>query len=383
MLNGIFTSESVSRGHPDKICDQISDLILDFCLRHDSHARVACETLIKNNIVIVAGEISPKPLLQLVKKNIPAMVKKCLKDIGYHRKQCNFDFNSLKIQMILTTQSNDIAMGVDTGGAGDQGTMVGYATNEHPSYLPTPIALAHALMMRHHEVLHSKLGSKWLLPDAKAQVSIVYKNDIPESCYAIVLSAQHLNKPIESVRQFIRKEIIDVTIPQELMRNTTNFYINQTGSFLLGGPVTDTGLTGRKIIVDSYGNLARHGGGAFSGKDPSKVDRSAAYLCRYLAKNIIGAGIAKRCEVQIAYAIGYSKPVNVMVDCFGTSLVDEQKITDAIMQLPFLSPQGLIKKLNLARPIYFSTSFFGHFGRNIPSHTWEQLDLISHFSALR
>ena len=294
----------------------------------------------------------------------------------------SFDRQKVEVISLLTGQSDDIALGVNTGGAGDQGTMVGYATNEHESYLPLPIALAHALMIQHAKILETKEGSELLGPDAKAQVTIRYREGVAEHCKAVVFSAQHAERDISIIRNFLRKNIIDKVIPKSMINRETEFFINPTGKFVLGGPLTDTGLTGRKIVIDCYGNLARHGGGAFSGKDPTKVDRSGAYLCRYLAKNIVAAKLASRCEVQISYAIGHAEPVSIVVDTFGTETVPTPRIISAIEKLAFLSPLATIEHLRLKRPIYRATASFGHFGRTDPNFTWEQLDLVDHFAKI-
>lgn len=375
MLRGLYSSESVSRGHPDKVCDQISDRVLDYCLNIDPKARVACEVLIKQNTVVIAGEISSKKDLN-IKNKVKDIAIDCLRDIGYDRQEYGFFLEEATIYDLLTEQSDEIAMGVDNDGAGDQGSMIGYATNEHPSYLPLPIAYSHKLMMEHHSHIQD---SNILLADAKCQTTIEYNSNKTETVHAIVFSAQHT---ADASNRQVKEELMHIitkTIPSAQLKNT-KILINPAGRFVKGGPLTDTGLTGRKIIVDTYGNLVRHGGGALSGKDPTKVDRSAAYLCRYLAKNIVKCGIAKRCEIQISYAIGVAQPVSIVVDCFGTATVPEDKIEKVINELPFLSPSALIDKLKLARPIYEPTSYFGHFGREHENFTWEKLDLPDYFS---
>jgi len=366
----LFTSESVTEGHPDKIADQISDAVLDACLAEDPSSRVACETLTATGLVVVAGEITTKAYVEL-----QALVRGTIASIGYNNALYGFDSNTCAVISSINKQSGDIAMGVDTGGAGDQGMMFGYACNENAELMPMPIALAHKLTMRLSQVRKSgKLN--YLRPDGKSQVTVEYDaNKKPIRVDAVVISTQHAETiGNDELRADILKHVIQPSIPAELLDADTKYHINPTGRFVIGGPMGDTGLTGRKIIVDTYGGMGRHGGGAFSGKDPTKVDRSAAYVARYIAKNIVAAGIADRCELQLAYAIGVAEPVSVLVDTFGTCKVDTAIIPDLVRAHFKLTPKGIIDSLKLRRPIYCKTAAYGHFGRNDPDFTWEATD---------
>ena len=380
-MSYIFTSESVSEGHPDKVCDQISDAILDSYLAQDPNSRVACETLIKNNTVIVAGEITSNGT-----PNIEEVIRNTVNEIGYNHDDLGFNGNNCEIQNLISKQSPDIAQGVNEGegedldqGAGDQGLMFGYACSETPVLMPAPINLSHELVLKQSEV--RKNGElSWLRPDAKSQVSVVYKDDRKTVDYvsAIVLSTQH-DEDIsqDEIKAKVREKIINPIIPTEWIKEDTKIYINPTGKFVIGGPVGDCGLTGRKIIVDTYGGMARHGGGAFSGKDPSKVDRSAAYACRYVAKNIVAAGLAERCEVQVSYAIGIAEPTSITVDTLGTGSLPENEISQIVRDNFDLRPKNLINLLDLKRPIYKNTASYGHFGRENKDFSWENTDISS------
>jgi S-adenosylmethionine synthetase len=366
----LFTSESVTEGHPDKIADQISDAILDACLSEDPASRVACETLTATGLVVIAGEITTKAYV-----DFQTLVRGTISSIGYNNALYGFDSNTCAVISSINKQSGDIAMGVDTGGAGDQGMMVGYACNETAELMPMPISLAHKLAMRLSEVRkHGKLP--YLRPDGKSQVTVEYdEKRRPVRVDAVVISTQHAETVTnDELRSDILKHVIQATIPARLLDADTKYHINPTGRFVIGGPMGDTGLTGRKIIVDTYGGMGRHGGGAFSGKDPTKVDRSAAYMARHIAKNIVAGGLADRCEVQLAYAIGVAEPVSVLVDTFGTNKVDAEILPDLIRANFKLTPKGIIESLDLRRPIYCKTAAYGHFGRNDPDFTWESTD---------
>ncbi len=375
----IFSSESVGEGHPDKVCDTISDAVLDACLRNDKRSRVACETYAKSNIVIVGGEITTNSFLDINK-----IVRDAIREIGYVNDDDVFHADKVFITNIITEQSRDIAQGVnakgakgkDTAeqGAGDQGLMFGYASNETPELMPAPIMFAHRLGRELTRIRKSGKAN-WLRPDAKSQVSVHYENDKPVSISNVVISTQHVEgKEHAEIRQFCIEKVIKKVLPKSMLTPTTEFLINPTGNFVVGGPQGDTGLTGRKIIVDTYGGMGRHGGGAFSGKDPSKVDRSAAYMGRYVAKNIVAAGLAQRCEVQFAYAIGHPQPVSVYVDTFGTGLASDEDILKAVLKVFSFKPADIVKQLDLLRPIYSKTTNYGHFGKEDADITWEKTD---------
>lgn len=377
MYHHLFTSESVSEGHPDKVADQISDAVLDALLKQDPQARVACETLVKTGLVVVAGEITTSAWA-----DIDQIARGVLKRIGYTSIEVGFDAESCAVLSSIGKQSPDIAVGVDETehheqGAGDQGMMFGYASNETDEYMPAPIMYSHRLMKRQAEV--RKSGQLlWLRPDAKSQVTFRYENSKPVAIDTIVLSTQHepdvsQKEIVEGVMETIIKPVID----EKYLTPETRFFINPTGRFVIGGPMGDSGLTGRKIIVDTYGGMARHGGGAFSGKDPTKVDRSAAYAARYVAKNIVAADLADRCEIQISYAIGVAEPTSINIECFGTNKIPIEKIIELVRKHFDLRPRGLIKMLDLLRPIYEPTAAYGHFGREGSDFTWEQLDKVS------
>jgi S-adenosylmethionine synthetase len=374
----LFTSESVTEGHPDKVADAISDAILDAILQDDPPARVACETLVTTGLACVAGEITTKTYV-----NVPEIVRATIDRIGYNDAGYGFDSKTCAVISTIDKQSPDIAQGVDTGGAGDQGMMFGYATDETDELMPMPIQLAHRLTERLASFRRSKDGS-WVRPDGKAQVTVLYEEAIPVGVETVVVSTQHSDEiSTKKLREAIVSEVIEPVIPKELRDKNIKFHINPTGRFVIGGPQGDAGLTGRKIIVDTYGGMGRHGGGAFSGKDPSKVDRSACYAARWVAKNIVGAKLARRCEVQVAYAIGVAEPVSVNVDCFGTNTVPETTIMKAIRKVFDLTPKGIINALDLRKPIYSPTSAYGHFGRSPKKNgkgtlfTWERLDRVA------
>ncbi|HJQ19177.1 MAG TPA: methionine adenosyltransferase [Gemmatimonadaceae bacterium] len=378
----LFTSESVTEGHPDKVADAISDAVLDAILTDDPDARVACETLVTTGLACVAGEITTSTYV-----HIPDIVRDTIREIGYTDAMFGFDYQTCAVISTIDRQSPDIAMGVDTGGAGDQGMMFGYATDETDELMPLPILLAHRLTRALAE--RRKSGDiKWLRPDGKAQVSVVYEDHKPVAVENVVVSTQHDERvSARTIRNTIIEEIVKPAIPSDLLEGKVKYHVNPTGRFVVGGPQGDAGLTGRKIIVDSYGGMGRHGGGAFSGKDPSKVDRSACYAARWVAKNIVAAGLARRCEVQLAYAIGVAEPVSIMVDTFATSVVPERELMRAVREVFDLTPRGIIRELDLRKPIYRATSAYGHFGRT-PERigrgksgktlfTWERTDRVS------
>jgi S-adenosylmethionine synthetase len=378
----IFSSESVGEGHPDKVCDTISDAVLDACLAQDKHSRVACECYAKSNVVIVGGEITTQAKLDFV-----AIAREAIREIGYVHDDDVFHADKVFVMNIVTKQSPDISQGVDARaakgkkkaeqGAGDQGLMFGYACDETEELMPAPIMFAHRLG-RELTRIRKAGGAQWLRPDAKSQVSVEYVDGKPTRVTNVVVSTQHAaDVDHEEIERFIVKHVIKKVIPAQMLYRETLFLVNPTGRFVVGGPQGDTGLTGRKIIVDSYGGMGRHGGGAFSGKDPSKVDRSAAYMGRYVAKNIVAASLAKRCEIQFAYAIGYPDPVSVAVDTFGTGVVSDERITNAVCQVFSFKPADIIKQLNLLRPIYSKTTNYGHFGKNDPDLTWERTDKVN------
>src|ERR1700693_2798254 len=368
-MRHIFTSEAVTEGHPDKMADQISDSVLDAVLKDEPTGRVACEVLITTGICVVSGEITTNTYV-----DVPRLVRSVIHDIGYSDAAFGFDSKTCGILNSIQSQSPDIAMGVDTGGAGDQGLMFGYACDETAELMPLPIMLAHKLVRRLSEVRRSgKLG--FLRPDGKSQVSVEYIDGKPARLDAVVVSTQHDDGvSTETLRAEVKKHIIDPILPRNMADSGTKFHINPTGRFVVGGPHGDTGLTGRKIIVDTYGGMGRHGGGAFSGKDPTKVDRSACYMARYVAKNLVAAGLATRCEVQLAYAIGVAEPVSVMVNTFGTGQLEEERLVELVRELFPLTPKGMIDHLKLRQPIYRKTAAFGHFGRTESSFTWEATD---------
>ena len=368
----VFTSESVTEGHPDKIADQISDAILDAVLTGDTNGRVACETLVTTGLAFIAGEITTE-----IYVDSPAIVRETIREIGYTRAKFGFDYETCAVISSIDPQSPDIAQGVNPGGAGDQGLMFGYATDETAELMPMPLIMAHQLTRR-LSVARRNGEIEWLRPDGKSQVSIEYRNNVPERIEAVVISCQHSEEvSTDDLRNDVREQVINATLPGELIDNDTKIHINPTGRFVIGGPQGDCGLTGRKIIVDTYGGVGSHGGGAFSGKDPSKVDRSASYMARHVAKNIVASGLAHRAEVQLAYAIGVVDPVSVMVDTFETGEVPDDRLTAAVRKVFPLSPLGIIKYLDLLRPIYRKTAAFGHFGRDEPEFTWERTNRTS------
>lgn len=371
----LFTSESVSEGHPDKVCDQISDAVLDTIIAKEPRARVACETLVKNNLVVLGGEITTNVVV-----DFDRVARDVIKRIGYTG-EMGFDPETATVLSVIGKQSPDIAQGVDEGkgldleqGAGDQGLMFGYASNETDVLMPMPITLSHRLVKRQSELRHSG-RLKWLRPDAKSQVTVRYTDGKPSGIDAVVLSTQHSPEvKYETLKEAVIEEIVKPVLPKEWLSKSTKYFINPTGNFIIGGPVGDAGVTGRKIIVDTYGGMARHGGGAFSGKDPSKVDRSAAYAGRYVAKNIVAAGLADRCEIQIAYAIGIAKPVSIHVETFGTGRIPDSRIVELVQQHFDLRPKAIIQTLDLLKPVYVATAAYGHFGRTEAGFTWERTD---------
>ncbi len=378
-LNYLFTSESVSEGHPDKVADQISDTVLDNLLAWDPSSKVACETLVTTGQVVLAGEITTKADVELREA-----VRATIKRIGYTKAEYMFDGSSCGIFSAIHAQSPDINRGVERQkpeeqGAGDQGMMFGYANDDTPEYMPLPVSLAHKLTMKLAEVRKADPNSI-LSPDGKSQVTVEYDGPTPKRIDTVVISTQHKEEATEAqIHELVKEQVIKTVIPAELMDENTKIFINPTGRFVLGGPAGDTGLTGRKIIVDTYGGFGRHGGGCFSGKDPTKVDRSAAYAARHIAKNVVASGLAKECEVQIAYAIGVARPVSVMIDTFGTGTIDDTKISEIVNKVCDLRPAAIIRDLDLRRPIYKKTAAYGHFGREDADFTWEHLDLVDKF----
>ncbi len=369
-----FSSESVTEGHPDKVADQISDAVLDSVIAKDKSCRVACETVLSRGIIFLSGEITTDEYV-----SIPDIARETVKRIGYIDPAYGLDYRTCGVLSAITPQSPDIAMGVNQDGsigAGDQGMMFGYASDETPTLMPMPITLAHKLTMRLAEARKDKV-LPYLRPDGKSQVTVRYKNNTPDKVTAVVIACQHSPRvDMDQLRSDVRKEIINSVIPTEMMDENVKIYINPTGRFVIGGPQADTGLTGRKIIVDTYGGVGSHGGGCFSGKDPTKVDRSASYMARYIAKNIVAAGIAKKCEIQLAYAIGVAEPVSLMIRTYGTSTVPKDEIKKMIKETFPLTPKGMIDKLDLLRPIYQKTAAYGHFGRELPEFTWEKTDMV-------
>jgi S-adenosylmethionine synthetase len=369
LKNFLFTSESVTEGHPDKIADQISDAVLDEVMKQDPKGRVACETLVTTGLAVVAGEITTTAHV-----DYDDLVRSTIRGVGYDRAKYGYDSDTCAVMCTVKRQSPDIAMGVDTGGAGDQGLMFGFACDETPELMPMPIQLAHQLTFKLSEIRKSKKVD-FLRPDGKSQVTIEYRNGKPARVDAVVISTQHCETVSnEDLRNAILEYVIKPVVPVAMLDKNTKYYINPTGRFVIGGPMGDAGLTGRKIIVDTYGGYSRHGGGAFSGKDPSKVDRSACYMARYIAKNIVAAGLASKAEVQLAYAIGVAEPVSVMVDSFGTATIPEEKITEVVRETFQLTPKAIIETLDLRRPIYKDTAAYGHFGRRGAGFTWEKTD---------
>jgi S-adenosylmethionine synthetase len=369
LRNFLFTSESVTEGHPDKIADQISDAVLDEVMKHDPKGRVACETLVTTGVAVVAGEITTTAHV-----DYDELVRGTIRGVGYDRAKYGYDADTCAVMCTVKRQSPDIAMGVDTGGAGDQGLMFGFACDETEELMPMPIQLAHRLTQRLSEIRKANKVD-FLRPDGKSQVTIEYRNGRPVRVACVVISTQHSEKVSNTdLRDAITEHVIKPIIPASMLDSNTKYHINPTGRFVIGGPMGDAGLTGRKIIVDTYGGYSRHGGGAFSGKDPSKVDRSACYMARYIAKNIVAAGLARKTEVQLAYAIGVAEPVSVMAETFGTAAIPEEKITALIREYFTLTPKAIIETLDLRRPIYKATAAYGHFGRSGPGFTWERMD---------
>jgi len=376
MTDFLFTSESVTEGHPDKVCDQISDAILDSIIRSDTGCRVACEALATTGLVIIAGEITTDVYVE-----IPEVARSVIREIGYDSSDMGFDWESCGVLTSIHTQSPDIAMGVDPGGAGDQGLMFGYACRDTDVLMPMPIVYAHMLTRELTRARREK-ALDFLRPDGKSQVSIEYENDVPTRIDTVVISSQHSpDVTLERIREGIIEEVVKKTLPAEMLDERTKYLINPTGRFVTGGPMGDTGLTGRKIIVDTYGGQGSHGGGCFSGKDPSKVDRSASYMARYVAKNIVAAGLADKCEVQLAYAIGVAEPVSVMINSFQTAKVPPDRIAMAVREVFPLEPRDIIDALDLLRPIYRQTAAYGHFGREEPDFTWERVDRVEQLTA--
>ncbi|HUI66256.1 MAG TPA: methionine adenosyltransferase [Bacteroidota bacterium] len=372
-MSYLFTSESVSEGHPDKVCDQISDAILDAIIAQDKNARVACESFVTTGLALVGGEITTHAYIE-----VQDIVREVIREIGYTKAEYRFDAESCSVISSIHSQSPDIARGVDTGGAGDQGMMFGYATNETPEFMPMSLVFAHRLVKRLSDIRkkHHRLMS-YLRPDAKSQVTIEYRGRKPARVHTVVISTQHdADVTQKKIREDVIRHVIKSAIPEELLDKNTIFHVNPTGRFEIGGPHGDTGLTGRKIIVDTYGGKAPHGGGAFSGKDPSKVDRSAAYATRHIAKNIVASGLADECLIQVAYAIGVAQPVSVHVNTFGTGRIPDTELDKVILKEIDMTPRGIIKRLDLRRPIYRKTAAYGHFGRSEKEFTWEKLDLV-------
>jgi len=368
----LFTSESVTEGHPDKVADIVSDAILDSIYEKDPAGRVACETLVTRGLAIVAGEITTSCYVEIAK-----IIRNTIRDIGYTKPEYGFDHLTCGVIVSIQEQSPDIALGVDTGGAGDQGMMFGYATNETPEFMPLPIMMAHKLARRLTQVRREKLVD-YLRPDGKTQVTVEYHDHKPARIEAVVISAHHGSGiKMEKIRSDIKKLVIEHVVPRSMMDKNTKIFINPTGRFEVGGPMGDTGLTGRKIIIDTYGGYGHNGGGCFSGKDPSKVDRSASYMARYVSKNIVAAGISDRCEIQLAYAIGVAEPVSVMVNTYGTGKISDEKLVKLVRNNFDLTPRGIIRDLKLRQPIYKRTACFGHFGRNEEGFTWEELDKVA------
>jgi len=375
--NFLFTSESVTEGHPDKVADQISDRILDAILEQDHQSRVACETLVTTGMAMIAGEITTSAYVDM-----PEVVRQTIRDIGYKNSSMGFDWETCAVLSSIDKQSPDIAQGVNgeglfqEQGAGDQGLMFGYACKDTPTLMPMPIYLAHGLTQR---LAHVRKSGKlpWLRPDGKSQVTVQYQDGKPESVHTVVIAAQHSPEvDYDTLREAIIEEVIKKVVPEEMLRKSTDIFINTTGRFVVGGPMGDCGLTGRKIIMDTYGGFGYHGGGAFSGKDPSKVDRSASYMCRYIVKNIVAAGLAEKCEVQIAYTIGRAQPVSVTVGAYGTGVLPSRELTEVVKKMFDLRPAAIIERLDLLRPIYRKTCNYGHFGRELPELSWEKTDLI-------
>jgi S-adenosylmethionine synthetase len=372
-MSYLFTSESVSEGHPDKVCDQISDAVLDALIAQDKHSRVACESFVTTGLAFVGGEITTHGYIE-----VQDIVRSVIRDIGYTKAEYRFDSESCSVISAIHSQSPDIARGVDTGGAGDQGMMFGYASNETPEYMPMPIMFAHKLVKRLTDIRKKEPKlMPWLRPDAKSQVTIEYHGRKPVRVHTVVISTQHdPDVTQKKIREDVLRHVVKHVIPAEMLDKNTIYHVNPTGRFEIGGPHGDTGLTGRKIIVDTYGGRAPHGGGAFSGKDPSKVDRSAAYATRHVAKNLVASGLADECLIQVSYAIGVADPVSIHVNTYGTGRIPDMELEKVVMNEIDMTPRGIIKRLNLLRPIYRKTAAYGHFGRNDKDFTWEKLDLV-------